>query len=126
RRRPRGLRRSLAAGPRPAGRPAGMVIIVGPHCSVLRLSPPSRGPAHYLIWHTLPFLSNYVIYASVSHETTPLGERPARAVRPPGRPPPARPRRARQRQRRGHRRGRPAFRRGPLPVLPVGTGCHPA
>src|SRR5690348_17068060 len=53
-----------------------MVIIVGPHCSVLRLSPPSRWPAHYPIWHTLPFLSIHVIYASVSHETTSLSERP--------------------------------------------------
>jgi len=51
----------------------------------------------------------------VSHETTSLSEPPgpARPVRPPGRPPPVHPRRVRQRQRRGHRRGRPAFRRGP-------------
>jgi len=34
-------------------------------------------------------------------------------VRSLSRPPPARPRRKRQRQRRGHRRGRPALRRGP-------------
>src|SRR6185436_3905181 len=59
------------------------------------------------IWHTLPFLSTCVIYASVSHETTSLSEPPgpARAVRSPGRPPPVHPRRVRQRQRRGHRRG---------------------
>src|SRR6185312_6031676 len=44
--------------------------------SVLRLSPPSRWPAHYPIWHALSFLSIYVIYASVSHETTSLSERP--------------------------------------------------
>jgi len=52
----------------------------------------------------------------VSHETTSLSERPpgpARAVRSPSRPPPVHPRRVRQRQRRGHRRGRPALRRGP-------------
>src|SRR6266568_3559117 len=72
------------AGPSPFPRrrpaPRGAPYREGHHrwsaWSVLRLSPPSRWPAHYLIWHTLPFLSIYVIYASVSHETTSLSERP--------------------------------------------------
>src|SRR6266576_4625111 len=113
---------AFAVPPPPARAPRG--ALAGRSLSLVRMVQSSGchrrpgWPAHYPIWHTLPFLSIYVIYASVSHETTSLSERPrAPHVRSPGRPPPARPRRVRQRRRRGHRRGRPAFRRGP----PAGT-----
>src|SRR2546421_4652633 len=76
------VRWAFAVPPPPARAPRG--ALAGRSLSLVRMVQSSGchrrpgWPAHYPIWHILPFLSIFVIYASVSHETTPLSERPAR------------------------------------------------
>src|SRR2546423_4137183 len=80
---------AFAVPPPPARAPRG--ALPGWSSSLVRMVQSSgchRRPgwtARYPIWHTLPFLSIYVIYASVSHETASPGERPRAPHAPRGR-----------------------------------------